>query len=98
MARCITIINYKLKDQPTFTVEHLSDRAFSNGFRVLNPEFKADSNKIKANTEALNELLKKLDHHDPLAFDSVKHDYMSPRQREERHNPGGDRSTAPVVY
>lgn len=65
--RCITIINYSIKnhpdhgDQPIFVVDHLSDRAFANGFRVLNPEYKATPDRITSDTEALYELLEELD-------------------------------------
>lgn len=65
--RCITIINYSIKDhpdwgdQPIFRVEHLTDRAFACGFRVLNPEYKALPNEIASDTEDLQNLLEELD-------------------------------------
>ena len=47
--RCITIINYKLKNQPIFITEHLDDIMFQLGFRVLNPEFNATRTEIEEN-------------------------------------------------
>lgn len=98
MARCITIVNYKMKGNPIFRVEFLSEKAFFNGFRVLNPEFKANINEIIEDTFNLKELLNNLDHTDELAFQGVTNDYMTQRKREEKRNPGGDRSTPPEVY
>lgn len=59
--RCQTIINYTLKDQPIFIVNHLSDRAFAHGFRILNPEFKATYSEIQLGEEALEDCLFVLD-------------------------------------
>lgn len=64
--RCITIIKYGFThpdfgDDPIFCVKHLEDRAFNNGFRVLNPEFNTTPDQIERNEQALEELLNELD-------------------------------------
>lgn len=64
--RCITIIKYGFThpdfgDDPIFCVKHLEDRAFNNGFRMLNPEFNALPNRIESDEEKLEELLDELD-------------------------------------
>ncbi len=51
-----------------FIVDHLSDRAFNAGFRILNPEFKATQTQIKADKELLEQYLNQVDEQDDLGF------------------------------
>ncbi len=87
--RCITIINYTIKDhpehgdQPIFCVTHLSDKAFSNGFRVLNPEFNVLPNKIETDTEDLKQLLEEMDetYDEPFFKPTYNNSFKSPDRR-----------------
>lgn len=58
--RCITITLYRGQDNhpnyQIFRVQHLTDRMFSCGFRVVNPEFNATPDLIKSDTERVMEI------------------------------------------
>ncbi len=97
MPRCITIVNYKIRNNPIFIVEHLSDILFQMGFRVLNPDFKATWQQIEDDRNKITDLLQKSD---PLnANDNYQPNHkISPRQRYLFNNPGMDTSTKPKVF
>jgi hypothetical protein len=51
-----------------FVVEFLDDRYFDNGFRIINPDFQATPDRIRADTEVLNNILQIFDSVDPEAY------------------------------
>lgn len=57
--RCITVTIYdkeKNPQQDIFCTQYLTDRLFSLGFRIVNPEFKCTPDRLTSDMEALLEV------------------------------------------
>ena len=98
MALGKTIILYSHPERPIFAVNHLSDRAFHHGFRILNPEYRTSNHDLAEGEKELVEFLNTLDSAEEFEGLYIPNHQITPKQREQLRNPGFDRSTVPVVY
>lgn len=95
--RCQTITNYSLRADPKwvdlvkahdeepdsiYRVEHLTDRLFEHGFRIVNPEFKDSIERVQSDTTKLMEIINDWDSFDESSFHNYrKNSGMSPKER-----------------
>ena len=81
--KCITVTLFDKTKNPQQTIwvtQHLTDRLFNAGFRIVNPEFNATSTKITEDTESLLEFLETIDSSDYNGQWEATHN-PTPRQR-----------------
>lgn len=95
--RCQTVTNYSLRADPKwvalvqahdeepdsiYRVEHLTDRMFEHGFRIVNPEYNASSRSVEIDTTKLMEIINEWDSFDKSEFHNYKKNSgMSPKER-----------------
>ncbi len=106
--RCQTVTNYTLKSnqrwidvlhshgfdqEHIFRVECLSDRLFSCGFRIVNPEFNDYDSRIRADMETLENILQDWDAVDHEDYHNYhRNTPFTPKQRAiHRSSTGEDR-------
>lgn len=106
--RCQTVTNYQLRSNQKwidllhshgfdqnqiFRVDCLSDRLFSLGFRIVNPEFNDYDSRIRSDLETLGDILQDWDSLDYDAFHNYKTNAsFTPKQRAiHRSTTGEDR-------